>query len=263
VPGVRLAGYDIDGGRVSAALQRGVIDDAARSIAELADSTVLVLAVPPGAMRATLFDCPREPVVTDVCSTKVRVMEWAAEAGVDLVGGHPLCGREASGPEAADATIFEDAPWVLTRPSAEVEELVRAVGARPVFMEPEQHDRVVAAVSHAAFVLSAAYMLAVASDPEWEIAAGLAASGFRDMTRLAAGSTEMYAGILETNAANIASSLWLVEQELAKIRRHLEHGDTRVAELLEEARAARERWEKNAGAQVRRPPPDAPRSAGR
>jgi prephenate dehydrogenase len=244
VPGVRLAGYDIDGGRVAAALRRGVIDDAARSMAELADCTVLVLAVPPGAMRAALSDCPRGPVVTDVCSTKARVMEWAAAAGVDLVGGHPLCGREASGPEAAEATLFEDAPWMLTRPSAEVEELVRAVGARPVFMEPEQHDRLVAAVSHAAFVLAAAYMLAVTSDPEWEAGAGLAASGFRDMTRLAAGSTEMYAGILETNAANVASSLWLVEQELAKIRRHLEHGDTRVAELLEEARLARERWER-------------------
>ena len=221
---------------------------------EFADCTVVVLAVPPGAMRAALFDCPRGPIVTDVCSTKVRVMEWAGEAGIDLVGGHPLCGREASGPEAADATIFQDAPWVLTRPAPEVEELVRAVGARPVFMQPEQHDRLVAAISHAAFVLSAAYMLTVASDPQWETAAGLAASGFRDMTRLAAGSTEMYAGILETNGANVASSLWLVEQELAKIRRHLEHGDPRVAELLEAARSARERWDRDVGAHMRRPP---------
>lgn len=242
MPGTRVVGHDVDGDRLAAALERGVVDEAASSFDAFSACSVLVLCVPPAAMQAALAAAPPGPVVTDVCSTKVRVMEWAAAAGVDLVGGHPMAGREATGLEAAEATIFQDAPWVLTRPSAPVEAVVRGVGARPLFMAADEHDRLVAAVSHVAFVLSSAYMLAVASDPEWEAAAPLAASGFRDMTRLAAGSTEMYAGILETNAGNVAAWLWLVEQQLARFRRHLEHADPRVAELLEEARAARERW---------------------
>jgi len=71
---------------------------------------------------------------------------------------------------------------------------------------------------------------------------GLAASGFRDMTRLAAGSPEMYAGIAATNADNIVEWLRLIEKQVAKLRRHIEAGDPRLAELFEEAREKRERW---------------------
>jgi prephenate dehydrogenase len=72
--------------------------------------------------------------------------------------------------------------------------------------------------------------------------AGLAASGFRDMTRLASGSPEMYAGIAATNADNLVEWLRLIERQLAKLRRHIEAADPRLAELFEEARETRERW---------------------
>lgn len=241
-PELRLAGYDTDGAVLEAALERQVIDEAASSLAELADCSVLVLAVPIAALRATLAAVPSGPVVTDMASTKARVIEWAAEAGVKLVGGHPMAGREGSGLENAEADLFEGAAWVLTAPSAEVEDLVRAVGARPVFLDPAEHDELVAGVSHVAFVVAAAYMLAATASPRWREMEGLAASGFRDLTRLASGSPEMYASIAETNPAAIAAWTWQVEQQLARIRRHLEQGDPRLAELFEEARAARDRW---------------------
>lgn len=241
-PEIRITGHDGDGAVLERALERQVVDQAAASLDELGECDVILLAVPIGAMRATLAGLPRGPVVTDVASTKARVVRWAAEAGVPLVGGHPMAGREGSGLDAAEADLFQGAAWVLTSPSPEVEELVRAVGAEPVFLEPEEHDELVAGISHAAFALSAAYMLAAAASPQWREMSRLAASGFRDLTRLASGSPEMYASIAETNPARLAAWVWQVEQQLARIRRHLEQGDARLVELFEEARAARERW---------------------
>ena len=79
-----------------------------------------------------------------------------------------MCGREQSGMDAADHEMFRGAPWVLTRDEPKVTELVRAVGAVPIFLEARRHDRLVAGVSHAAFVLSAAYVLAIASSADWQ-----------------------------------------------------------------------------------------------
>jgi len=101
-------------------------------------------------------------------------------------------------------------------------------------------DSLVAGVSHSAFVVSAAYLLSVVGSPDWPAAGPLAASGFRDMTRLAAGDPEMYAGIARTNRAHLAEALDRFEAALARLRRHLDHDDPRLAELFEEARAVRE-----------------------
>jgi prephenate dehydrogenase len=186
-------------------------------------------------------------VVTDLASTKARVMGWAAAAGVDLVGGHPMCGRELSGLAAADGALFENAPWILTRDDPLVAELVRAVGARPVFMDPDRHDRLVAGVSHAAFVLSTAYVLALAGSPDWADMQGVAGSGFREMSRLAAGDPELYAAIVSTNREPVAEAVRAAEASLARVRRHLEAGDARLVELFEEAKQARDRWTGGAG----------------
>ncbi|MDQ6692150.1 MAG: prephenate dehydrogenase/arogenate dehydrogenase family protein, partial [Candidatus Dormibacteraeota bacterium] len=104
------------------------------------------------------------------------------------------------------------------------------------------HDRLVAGISHAAFVVSTAYLLAVAGTSDWKDMASLAGSGFRDLTRLASGSAEMYAGIAATNGTNLAGWLRLVELQLGKLRLHVEAGDPRIVELFEEARRERERW---------------------
>jgi prephenate dehydrogenase len=158
-----------------------------------------------------------------------------------------MCGRERQGIDAADPDMFQGAPWVLTRDEPRVTELVRAVGASPIVMDAEQHDRLVAGVSHAAFMVSAAYVLALSGDADWSAMQQVAGSGFRDMSRLAAGDPVLYAAISSTNRDRIAESLRAVEASLARLRRHLEAGDGRLVELLEDARRARERWAVESG----------------
>ena len=155
-----------------------------------------------------------------------------------------MCGKESSGVDAADSLIFKDAPWVLTRSEPVLTDLVTAVGAHPIVMDAETHDRLVAGVSHAAFLLSVGYVLALSRRSDWPEASRLAAGGFRDMSRLAGGDPELYAGVTRTNRVNLLVQLDAISAELARLRRHLEADDPRLVELFEEARAARERWAK-------------------
>jgi prephenate dehydrogenase len=242
-PDLELVGSDQDPATMREALRRGMVTEGDPHQAD-----VVVLAAPIPALPELLAGLEgHQGVVTDMASTKARVMGWAAAAGVDLVGGHPMCGRERSGIGAADAALFHGAPWVLTRDEPAVTDLVRAVGAEPIYMDAERHDRLVAGASHAAFLVSAAYVLALTTGGEWEDMKRVAGPGFRDMSRLAAGNPELYAAIVSTNRDPILRSLAAVEASLAKLRRHLEAGDPRLAELLEDAKLARDIWEREAG----------------
>jgi prephenate dehydrogenase len=237
-PGWELFGADTGARTMARALDRDLV-----SPGQVHESDLLVLAAPIPALPELLAGLRGyKGVVTDLASTKVRVMGWAAAAGVDLVGGHPMCGRELSGLEAAEAGLFHGAPWVLTRDDPVVRELVEAVGARPLVMDAELHDRLVAGVSHAAFVLSTAYVLAMAGSPHWGEMQRVAGSGFREMSRLAAGDPELYAAIVSTNREPITEAVRAAEMSLARLRRHLEAGDGRLVELFEEAKQVRDRW---------------------
>src|SRR2546430_17604441 len=79
------------------------------------------------------------PLVTDMAGTKAAVEEWAAAEGLDFVGGHPMCGKEVSGIDHADASMYQGAPWVLTRDEPRLSELVEAVGAHPVVLDAITH----------------------------------------------------------------------------------------------------------------------------
>jgi len=242
-PQWELVGRDADPATQQKALEMGLV-----SAEDVRTTDLVVLAAPIPALPELLSGLAGYPgVVTDLASTKGRVMGWAAAAGVNLVGGHPMCGRELSGLAAADPALFEKAPWILTRKDPLVAEMVEAVGARPVFMDADRHDRLVAGVSHAAFVLSTAYVLALASSPDWTEMQTVAGSGFREMSRLAAGDPELYAAIVSTNRLAVTESVRAAEASLARVRRHLESGDSRLVELFEEAKRARDRWTGGAG----------------
>jgi prephenate dehydrogenase len=185
-----------------------------------------VLAVPPHAVAAALRDAQRRELAhayTDVASVKAHVLAQAGALGCDLgrfVGGHPLAGRERSGPAAARADLFLGRPWALCptpecRPEAiaAVTALARACGAEPLTVDVGEHDRAVALISHAPHVVSAA-MAAQLVDAR-EVALGLSGQGVRDVTRVAGGDPALWLGILAANATPVADVLDAVATDLA------------------------------------------------
>jgi prephenate dehydrogenase len=246
-PDITLVGSDPNPVVVQKALAREIVSSANTDPSVLAMADILFVAAPITALRtvfAELAALSEGRPVTDMASTKASVMEWASAEGIDLIGGHPMCGKEASGIDAADPSMFEGAPWLLTRDEADVTDLVRAVGSHPVVMDAITHDRLVAGVSHAAYLLSVAYVLSVSRRSEWPEASKIAAGGFRDMSRLAGADPDLYVGVARTNRENLLEVLDAISKELGRIYRHLEADDPRLVELFEEARDVRERWAK-------------------
>ena len=239
------------------ARKAGAIDRAASDARDAAkDAAIVVIATPILTIRKTMEDIapvlPEKCVVTDVASTKGRVMKWAGELlpeQVSFVGGHPMAGKEMSGIGAADAGLFEGKPYcVVPSPHAD-EEAVNAVvgiaelvGATPLFMDAEEHDSYVAAISHLPLVVSTALFSLVRESAAWPEMSGLASSGFRDVTRLASGSPEMSDDICRTNRENVVHWLDRMVAEIRKYRGLIE-GDDEEALLQVFAKAKRERDE--------------------
>ena len=187
---------------------------------------VALLAVPPGAVAATLASAQTPGIAhwyTDVASVKSLPMAQAQAMGCDLasfVPGHPLSGRERSGPAAARADLFLGRPWVIcpgpvTQPEgvAAIEALARTCGAEPVLVSAADHDRWVALVSHAPHVVSAAMAARLAGAADGALS--LAGQGLRDVTRIAAGDTGLWTQILAANAGPVSEVLTAVAGDLA------------------------------------------------
>jgi prephenate dehydrogenase len=245
----------------------GIVDRAAPNVASAVDGADMVLlAAPPLACLALLDDLGGplrralgQALVTDVASTKSAIVARAAARRLRFVGGHPMAGRETSGYGAADARLFVDHPWVVVPDGAHsrdveaVERLAHACGARPVRMSSDVHDDAVAAISHLPLLAAAALVEAVAGSPgapraDWPVAAALAATGWRDATRLARGDVEMGAGIAATNAAALARRVRDLRAVLDRWLIDLERDGGPDAERLDaRLRAARETLERSAG----------------
>jgi len=278
-----VVGYDRSSRTAGDARGRLAIDRVAATLADaVAGAQVVVLAVPVQAVRGLFNELALllQPgtLVTDVASTKAEVMAWAEELlprHVDFIGGHPMAGRERSGPEAADPKLFEGAIYCLTatprtRPESleTLDALVRQIRAKPYHIDPHEHDAYVAGVSHLPFVLSAALVEATSRSPGWKEMMALAATGFRDISRLASGDVEMHRDICMTNREAVTRWIDETTRVLLDLRDALETGDAQhVQGLFERARAAREDWldsrpnmrpgeesfESLSGAQVERP----------
>jgi prephenate dehydrogenase len=177
-----------------------------------------VIAVPPQYVAAALRDHQLRALAhdfTDVASVKERVKQEAARTGCDLtrfVGGHPMGGREQSGPLAASADLFQGRPWVLTpAPQTRAQTVERArdlaelCGARPVVMSQAEHDQAVALVSHTPHLVSSLLAARLLHGEQSQL--GLAGQGLRDVSRLAGGSPELWTDILGTNAVAVADVL--------------------------------------------------------
>jgi prephenate dehydrogenase len=189
--------------------------------------------------------------VTDVASVKSSIVRAVAARGAPLdrfVPGHPMGGSERSGPEHASASLVDGIAWALaptpaTAPASRalVEAFVRALGARPVELDPERHDRLVAVVSHLPQVASTALMdLAAAEEADEPELLVLAAGGFRDLTRLAASSPGLWSAILLANREEVARAIDRYVEGLVRLRDDVARGDAaRVEATFASAKAAR------------------------
>jgi len=254
----QIAGYDLGRGVSERARRVGAIDQSYNSLADaVRGAELIILATPVGAMRALLQDVAAVAspgtVITDVASTKSQVIIWAEEflpGNVYFIGGHPMAGKELSGVEAADPALFRNCVYCLTptkktSPAAlnKVSILVEALGARVRFLEPAEHDGQVAQVSHLPFVASAALMNTVAGSTSWGDLALLAASGFRDATRLAAGNPEMYRDICLTNNEALLRSLDDYLAMLHTFRDYIAARNPHLEELFVRSQQSRQQWQ--------------------
>ncbi|MCC7365544.1 MAG: prephenate dehydrogenase/arogenate dehydrogenase family protein [Dehalococcoidia bacterium] len=242
-----IVGLDRDRMHAKEAKKTGAVDRDVSSLEEAVEGAgLIVLAVPVmGARRIleeiTPFLSPGA-IITDTCSTKADILRWAAEflpETVHFVGGHPMAGKEKSGPGAASADLFRNATWAVT-PSPRASEqavgvvlgLVDTLGAVPLYIDPQEHDTYAAAVSHLPILLSVALFRMVRDSQGWEDASLLSGPAFRDLTRLASGDAVMSRDIMATNREAVMHWLGRFENELATIRKALELGGQPVADLF-------------------------------
>lgn len=254
-------------GRRSASLVRaldlGLIDEAV-SLEEAAQrADVILLSMPVGATEKVLTDL--QPLlrpgtlVTDAGSTKMNVVAAARSALGSRVGqfipAHPIAGAETTGPEAADAALYRGRTVVLTPLSENAtqdrQRLARiweACGARVMSMEPDAHDTMLASVSHLPHLLSSAFMWQVATSSDSDVRLALAGSGFRDFTRIAAGSAEVWRDIFLANRSAVLAELQEVKAALSRAEQALQESDgERLQEFLECAAVARRFWGSRSG----------------
>jgi len=216
--GASVAGYDSSADALENASERGAVDRVCADIGEaVAGAEAVFVAVPVGALRtaveAVLAAAPATCVISDVGSTKRSIV--AALDDPRFVGGHPLAGAETSGVRHARADLFEGATWYLTpTPTTSgilyerLHRLLHSLGARPVAIEPEIHDTILATVSHLPHVLANVLVAQAAQT----LAAGgerLPATGpsFRDATRVAGASSAIWTDIYLSNRDALAAGI--------------------------------------------------------
>lgn len=241
--GWQVVGWDPDASALSAASQMGALDEMATNAeAAVSRGDVVFLAGPVSAIVTTLSDIVSDRLVTDVAGVKGPVVE-AARHLPRFVGGHPMAGRESSGPGAASAAMFQGATWILTTDDATegdlatMETLVGSLGAVPVRMSAREHDAAVAAVSHVPQVLASALVNLVARDG---VAMSLAAGGFRDLTRIALSEPAWWTDILGENREEVSRLVRGLIRDLLEWADHIEsEKQEEVADRLESAREAR------------------------
>lgn len=243
---VEIVGHDRERANANRAQSIGAIDRAEHNLPRaVAGAGVVVIATPALAVREVLVQIAPEVdegvIVTDTASTKAQIMRWAQELlpeGVSFVGGHPMAGKETHGVEHADGQMFRGRAYCIC-PSLSASEsavrtvlgLAKAVGAEPLFVDPEEHDQLAAAVSHLPLMMSAAIFNLLRSSPSWPDMAPMASSGFRDVTRLASGDPTMSHDIWVTNREAVIHWLARLEAELQRFRNLLQDADDKA--LLE------------------------------
>jgi len=239
------------------ALERGAIDSVAADPAAAARGADLVFLATPVSYYPRILSSMSlhaKAIVTDAGSTKRDVVAAARSALKEkiaqFVPGHPIAGAEKSGVTAATPELFRNKRVVLTplpeNPAAavrKVEQAWESCGARITKMNPDEHDGVLAAVSHLPHVLAFALVHDIAARENAAQLFSYAAGGFRDFTRIASSHPEMWRDICIANRDRLLVEIGRYTKEVEAVREILESGDpAALEELFTEARAARQRW---------------------
>jgi prephenate dehydrogenase len=225
-------------GNLAAAEKKGIIDSYTLNHADACvDADLVVLATPVGCFNHVIADIKgvlkKGSIVIDVGSTKndlIGALEKEMPEGVEYVGTHPIAGSDRSGADAASADLFKGAlcimtPTERTDPGSleKIEMLWDTIGAKVVKMSPDEHDRVFSLVSHLPHVTSSALVKTVADiDPSFINFSG---QGFKDTTRIAMSSPELWTDICRSNRENIIKHIELLSSNLIKIKDMLEKED--------------------------------------
>ncbi|MBV6457067.1 MAG: Cyclohexadienyl dehydrogenase [Fimbriimonadaceae bacterium] len=225
--------HDPDPNSVEQAAADGCV--VADGLQDLASCHTVVIAAPPGSTKLLVeqvLEINRDGVVTDTCGVR-RAVQLSASAGERFIGGHPMAGNEGRGYSSADPTIFRGAKWVLTPAAnssaaalAAMCDFVTAVGADPLLMDPTEHDRAMAQVSHLPHILANALLRGVEGD-ELRLAAG----SFRGATRVGGSNPEQWAELWVLNREHVLPRLASLLDDLGHFRKLLESGST--SELTE------------------------------
>jgi prephenate dehydrogenase len=245
--GWHVSGLDADEERMGEALAAGVIDQAGDD----PQAEVVFVATPATSVAALARRMLEEgrradAVVTDVSGVKAPIVEEADHPR--FIGGHPMAGSEQFGLHGADPDLFEGAVWVLTpTPATDLESfdrlkgVVMSLGADVLVLSPSDHDRLVAVVSHVPHLVAATLMNAASSGAQQDGALlRLAAGGFRDMTRVAAGHPGIWPDICAENAVPIVDALDALVRELSAMRDRVANRDREaLLGVLQKASAAR------------------------
>ena len=259
---VEVSGYDKELNTGRKAEKLNAVDKAHWKLEDaVKDAKMVIIATPVLAIREMLElisdMVPPGCVVTDTGSTKAEILNWAEEylpREVSFVGGHPMAGKEFSGIEAADANLFQNARYAVIPGRRAREEAVRSVlgmvellEARPYFVDAMEHDSYVAAVSHLPIIISSALVSATSKSPSWREMSKMAATGYRDISRLASGDPVMNLDISVTNRDNL---LYWVEQAIQELRHYHdmigntaeESGLEALGDTFTKVWADREKW---------------------
>lgn len=254
-PDVKLLAYMRTRSRLEQAMQDGIIDGILNGVGEqLRECDIIFLCTPVEYNARYLAEIrpylKENAIVTDVGSTKSDIHKTVKELQMEncFVGGHPMAGSEKTGYENATDHLLENAYYILTptphsRPE-DVEKMVaiaRLIGSLPVVLDYERHDRIVAAISHLPHIIASSLVNLVRdSDDDRERMKQLAAGGFKDITRIASSSPEMWEQICMTNTGPISEMLTAYIASLQQILGHLKQQDSHaIYELFDHSRIYR------------------------
>lgn len=252
-PAVSVVGFDNDPGSMQAALDLGAVTGVADSPQQaVSGADLVVLAMPvdqiPSACDVLADAVPPSAIVTDVGSAKAGVVaRGEAVFGGRFAGGHPMAGSERHGIEAAEPHLFDSAWWILTptertSPAAYqgAARLATSLGATPVAVDPSVHDMLVARLSHLPQLTASALVETAAGAGDRDALLGLAAGGFRDVTRIAASNPDLWVAILRSNREAVLEALEALQGRLTRLRGMIETGEWgELRAFLEVARRAR------------------------